>query len=191
MCFYQFFFFIVLIDGSTSDNDPASKTKTEHLNSSKTETVTAIPATEDLNSSITSTINQSISVDETSIVDDDECTKSLDQINPDIMKSIDSIDVISVDNSANSNASNADSLAVPDSSQGGESDQESKNELNATKSSDAGLGDLKDHGVVSLHYPEEEDGRGLNCFDSEESDKVNCFCLLLFNLVYHTQILDY
>ena len=164
---------LFIVDGSTSDSDPVSKAKTEDQDLSKTEANTTTTTTsEDL--SDTRSTNQSISIEDSSIVDDGECTKTLDQINPDIMKSIDSMDVIAIDSNVNDNVSNTDSLVVPESSQGGESDQDSKNELNGTKNSDAGLGDLKDHGVVSLHYPEEEDGN-INCRENNDNKVVNVY----------------
>uniref|UniRef100_A0A7M5X4G9 SEC7 domain-containing protein n=1 Tax=Clytia hemisphaerica TaxID=252671 RepID=A0A7M5X4G9_9CNID len=107
------------------------------------------------------------SVDSTSMSDSDG--KTLDQINPDIMKSIDeSMDAIGVENSTSDGASTTDSLNIPENTQGGESDQENKTDGGVVaKNSDAALGDLKDHGVVSIHYPEEDDARSLDSLDTK------------------------
>ena len=121
--------------------------------------------------------DRSISIEESvdsNTTSDAEGFKTLDQINPDIMKSIESMDTIALGNTTNENLNTTDSLSVPDNTQGGESDQElSKADSSVTtgKNNDAALGDLKDHGVVSLHYPE-EDARSIDSIDVEDNDPV-------------------
>ena len=118
--------------------------------------------------------DRSISIEESvdsSTISDAESSKTLDQINSDIMKSIESMDTIGI--GTNENMSTTDSLSLPENTQGGESDQESKTDSSASavKNSDAALGDLKDHGVVSLHYPE-EDANSVYSLDVEDNDPV-------------------
>lgn len=122
--------------------------------------------------------DRSVSVEESvdsSTTSDAEGCKTLDQINPDIMKSIESLDAIAIGHSTNENLNTTDSLSLPENTQGGaESDQESsKADSSATiKNNDAALGALKDHGVVSLHYPEEESQR-TDSMDVEDNDPVS------------------
>ena len=57
---------------------------------------------------------------------------------------------------------------------GGESDQESNKTDGSVVTKDASMGDLKDHGVVSLHYPEEEDARSIDSLDvTNDSENVS------------------
>lgn len=109
------------------------------------------------------------SVTDTSCADDSESVKTLDYIDPNIMKSMDdglnTIDGIQ----AADNATNPNSLAVPDVAQEAESDQETKTEMDGT-AKDASLGNFKDHGVISLHYPEDDDGRSIDSLDVEDVD---------------------
>lgn len=111
-------------------------------------------------------------------------SKTLRDINPDVMKSmdegIDSLlgeDSISISTSdlTGEKINSTDSLTVPDSTSQPGSDQESKENEQNVKSEETNLENFKDHGVISLHYPEEDVQSAVDLDATEQVTQfINC-----------------
>lgn len=135
--------------------DAVQKTTCDDIDTSKSQKVKQM---------IPSDIAQVASVSDTNTKEEDDNKegKSLRDINPDVMKSIDEgIDSIGNDYISTSEITidginSTDSLTVPDCNSQPESDQDSKEEEQNVKNEETNLENFKDHGVISLHYPEED-----------------------------------
>lgn len=84
---------------------------------------------------------------------------TLDEIDPEKMKSMsEGLDILGQDIALTERNNKSNALCVPDSSQSLESEE----------LKDENLENFKDHGVISLHYPE-EDARSIDSMDVEET----------------------
>ncbi|XP_057309577.1 Golgi-specific brefeldin A-resistance guanine nucleotide exchange factor 1-like [Hydractinia symbiolongicarpus] len=92
--------------------------------------------------------------------------RTLDEIDPEKMKSMsEGLDILGQDIALTERNSKSNALCVPDSLQSLESDQDIKID---EELKDENLENFKDHGVISLHYAE-EDARSVDSMDVEET----------------------